>query len=507
MSIEDKVIPAEEKPKFVRFGEPLPAELETFLRFSNPWWEGDRFPPPPPFRRWMFEPTLRRFKNGLTPAVVLRGTRQVGKTTLQEQIIEHLLHTDGVPPNCILRVQFDQMPFIESVQVPVLALAIWFERNILADTFNGCARKGQPVYLLFDEVQNIADWAVQIKVLVDHHRVRVLLTGSSAFKIERGKDSLAGRISTMNMNTLLLREIAALRGWGDIPALLPFNGVRPLKEQTFWEELREHGKRHHELRDKAFAAFSERGGYPVPQIGFEQPWEEVNEHLNETIIQRVIQHDLGVERNPPLLKRLFRLTCRYAGQAPGKALLINELQSALSRQISWEEVLTQLELLNSTLLIRLIPPLELRLKRQKEMSKICLSDHSLRASWLDEHVPLTPEGLQKSPHLAHLAGYLAESTVGYFLSTIRLLDVAWFPARKSEPEVDFVITIGQVRIPIEVKYRHSIKEQKDTANLRAFLDKEVYNAPFGLLITLTDDVAISDKRIVALPLSSFLLMR
>lgn len=498
---------AENNPEFVRFGEPLPPEIETFLRVTNRWWQGESMPTPPPFRRWMFEPTLRRLKNGLTPAVVLRGTRQVGKTTLQEQIIEHLLHTDGVPPTHILRVQFDQMPFIESVQVPVLALAIWFERHILGDTFNGSDRKGQPVYLLFDEVQNIADWSVQIKVLVDHHRVRVLLTGSSAFKIERGKDSLAGRITTMNMNTLLLREIAALRGWGDIPPLLPFNGISPLKEQRFWEELREHGKRYHKLRDKAFAAFSERGGYPVPQIGFEQPWEEVNEHLNETIIQRVIQHDLGEECDPPLFEQLFRLTCRYAGQSPGKALLIQELQRALSRPVRWEEVLTQLELLNSTLLIQLIPPLELRLKRQRAMAKICLSDHSLRASWLQEKVPLTPEGLQKSPHLAHLAGYLAESTIGYFLNSIRMLDVAWFPTRKKEPEVDFVITIGEVRIPIEVKYRRSIKEQQDTANLRAFLDKGVYNAPFGILITLTDDVHMSDKRIVALPLSSLLLMR
>ena len=88
-----------------------------------------------------------------------------------------------------------------------------------------------------------------------------------------------------------------------------------------------------------------------------------------------------------------------------------------------------------------------------------------------------------------------------------MLDVAWFPTRKKEPEVDFVISIGEVRIPIEVKYRRSIKEQQDCATLRAVLDKGVYNAPFGILLTLTDDVPIGDKRIVALPLSSLLLMR
>ncbi len=60
---------------------------------------------------------------------------------------------------------------------------------------------------------------------------------------------------------------------------------------------------------------------------------------------------------------------------------------------------------------------------------------------------------------------------------------------------------------MEVKYRLKIKESSDTANLRAFLDKPVYNAPFGILLTLTDDVTIKDPRIVALPLSSLLLMR
>ena len=70
-----------------------------------------------------------------------------------------------------------------------------------------------------------------------------------------------------------------------------------------------------------------------------------------------------------------------------------------------------------------------------------------------------------------------------------------------------MITVGQYNIPIEVKYRRKINEERDTKNLRAFLDKKVYNAPFGILLTMTDDVTLTDPRIVALPLSSLLLMR
>ncbi|HXG25050.1 MAG TPA: hypothetical protein VNJ09_10880 [Chthonomonadales bacterium] len=66
--------------------------------------------------------------------------------------------------------------------------------------------------------------------------------------------------------------------------------------------------------------------------------------------------------------------------------------------------------------------------------------------------------------------------------------------------------IGWQRIPIEVKYRRRI-EYRDTLGLRAFIEKAHYNAPFGILVTLGDENPIDDPRIVALPLSTLLLLR
>jgi len=43
--------------------------------------------------------------------------------------------------------------------------------------------------------------------------------------------------------------------------------------------------------------------------------------------------------------------------------------------------------------------------------------------------------------------------------------------------------------------------------LRSFLEKTVYNAPFGLLVTLHDDDVIYDPRIIQISLSSLLWMR
>ncbi|MCS6806374.1 MAG: AAA family ATPase [Blastocatellia bacterium] len=455
---------------------------------------------------------MQRLKSGLSAVTVLRGPRQVGKTTLQEHIIDHLLHREDVDPRRIFRVQFDEIPSLKGLDDPILSLCRWFESRILGDSFNAWAHKGKPVFLFFDEVQNLSDWAPQVKALVDHHAVRVLLTGSSALRIEHGRDSLAGRISTLELGTLLLREVAAMRGWGTLDPLLPLNGLKVLKERVFWEELRDYGLRHRTIRNQGFAAFSERGGYPVAQARTDRPWEEVADQLNETVIRRVIQHDLrlgerGRKRDQDLLEEIFRLCCRYAGQSPGQSIFAQELRMALTANVGWQRVLAYLRFLNDTLLIRLVQPLELRLKRRKGRPKICLCDHSLRASWLQEVIPLTPEGLQTAPHMSNLAGHIAESIVGYFLGTIPGLDLAWFPERGMEPEVDFVMTVGEHRIPLEVKYRQHIDEHRDTLGLRAFIEKTVYQAPFGVLVTLSDAVSVTDPRIVPLPLSSLLLMR
>jgi predicted AAA+ superfamily ATPase len=92
------------------------------------------------------------------------------------------------------------------------------------------------------------------------------------------------------------------------------------------------------------------------------------------------------------------------------------------------------------------------------------------------------------------------------LRSIINLDVAHFPQRGAEPEVDFILTVGNQRIPIEVKYRRRI-EYADTIGLRSFMEKVHYNAPFGILVTLFDEQASDDPRIVSLPLSTLLLLR
>jgi len=492
--------------------ERLPPALDAFLRGTNPWWEDKPGPVVPPYRRWAFSTTLKKLHSGLAPIVVIRGARQVGKTTLQLQIIQSLLRGEEVRPSRILRVQFDEIPSLRGLREPVLTLARWFENRVLGQSFNEAAHAGTPAYLFLDEVQNLRDWAPQLKALVDHHTVKILVTGSSALRIEAGRDSLAGRITQVELGTLLLREIAGLRFGTDLPPALPENGLEALLDEEFWNGVGTAAVERKEVRDRAFAEFSARGGYPIAQARAEVPWPEVADQLKETVIDRAIQHDLrigqkGRRRDRILLEEVFRLACRYAGQAPGQAVFVPEIRGALNANIGWQRILAYLRFLDGAMLLKLVNPLELRLKRRKGNSKLCLCDHGLRASWLQEIVPLDAKGLRRAPHLSDLAGHIAESVTGYFLAGVPHLDVAHFPGRGIEPEVDFVMTVGEHRIPLEVKYRQYIDPHHDTVGLRSFIEKTVYNAPFGILVTMHDDVQVPDPRIVALSLPSLLLLR
>jgi hypothetical protein len=490
----------------------LRPELDALLRTTNPWWEGKPGPVLPSYKRWAFQALLRKLEQGLAPIVVLRGARQVGKTTIQEQAIQHFVKERGVHPQRILRVQFDELPSLRGLKDPILAIVRWFENRILASTLNEAAHAGKPAFLFFDEVQNLSDWAAQLKTLVDHHTVHVVVTGSSALRIESGRDSLAGRITTLELGTLLLREIAGLRLGEDVEPALAQNGLEPLLDIGFWHSLGLRDARERRLRDEAFREFSARGGYPLAHKNPGVPWEVIADQLNETVIRRVIQHDLrlgerGRKRDGQLLEEVFRLACRYAGQAPGQATLLEELRRVLRANVGWQRVRRYLEFLEGALLLKLVRPLELRLKKRRGQPKLCVQDLGLRASWLEEVVPLDPAVLGAGSHLADLAGHLAESAVGAFLGGIPHLDLAHFPQRPTEPEVDFVITIGERKIPLEVKYRRGIDPHRDTLGLRAFIEKTAYNAPFGVLVTMFDGVELLDPRVVPISLPSLLWMR
>jgi predicted AAA+ superfamily ATPase len=207
------------------------------------------------------------------------------------------------------------------------------------------------------------------------------------------------------------------------------------------------------------------------------------------------------------LEETFRRVCRYAGQGVRARLIQDEVSQVLGPGVWDKSVRDAIRFLSNSLLVHEIPPLEALTKRQAHPSKLCLCDHFVREAWLQERVPLAPRHLAKANEaVSTTAGHLIESDIGYYLKGIPGSDVSWFPPRNQEPEVDFVLTLGLQRIPIEVKYRRSPPNAGDLAGLRSFCSQAKYNAPFGLLITQELSGTLDDA-IVALPAYSLLSMR
>ncbi|MEZ0491829.1 ATP-binding protein [Kineococcus sp. TBRC 1896] len=462
--------------------------------------------------RWLFDRLLARIAEPLAPVLLVRGPRQVGKSTLQQQLIQRLL-SSGFPARSILRAQFEDVPSLRRSSHALLDVAAWYETNVLGETFNEAAHAGRQAVLFLDEAQNLTDWDAQLKQLVDNTDVVCVVTGSSALRIGLGRDSLAGRLQSFDLGTLRLSEIAEVRGYGQLPPFQRENGWADWLTADFWSGLRKHGAARSDVRDLAMAAFSERGAYPRSHVNADVPWNEVADQLNETVVRRVIQHDLrlgdrGRKRDPQLLEEVFRLACRYAGQAPRPALLATEARTRLQANVGDQRIRHYLDFLDSSLLVRQVPALEIRLKKQRSSARLCLCDHGVRAAWLQEEVPLDPVRLAGSPHLSSLAGHLVESVVGYYLTTLSGLDVAHLPERPGTPEVDFVVTVGTRRVPIEVKYQRRIHPEEDIRGLTAFLDLPANEASTGVLICQdANEVEVEDSRVVPVSFADFLLVR
>ena len=137
------------------------------------------------------------------------------------------------------------------------------------------------------------------------------------------------------------------------PPFLRENGLEDLLEKRFWAGLREYGVRHEPFRAEAFAHFSERGGYPSVHRNKDTDFSILADHLNETVIKRVIQHDLrigerGRKRDQNLLEELFRLACRFAGQTPRTSTLAEEARFSLGANIGTQRVTHYLKFLGDT---------------------------------------------------------------------------------------------------------------------------------------------------------------
>lgn len=510
------------KPKLVHEAAPigsLTPGLVRFLEDNNPWWRGKPMKEHPTFTRWAYREIVSRLHSRLAPIVAVRGSRRVGKSVLQTQLIEELLLAGksdptrtSVEPARILSVQFDDAPALGGISMPIQSIVEWYEKHVLGKTLNEAAKEGKPAYLLFDEVQNLPQWSVQLKILADKSDARILVTGSSALRIAKGHDNLAGRMTMIELGPLRLWEIAGIRGVRGLPPYAPSTPLEEWKDRDFWLGLVAHGRKHAAARDQAFRYFSERGGYPLCHVATSVSTDVVRQQIVGEVINKTIDHDPGHKRgtaplDPTIVRAVFRMVCRYAGQAVTPKRIADELQTLLKSPVTNAKVAETIQFLADSLLVYEVKPQEMLQKKQTQPNKLCVCDHFVRDGILQETLPLDPEALKGcNEAVSTQVGHVIESVLGYFLKGIPGVELAWFPERPKEPEVDLVLTIGTSRIPVEVKYRRGKPDKSALAGIESFCAKPAYAAPFGIIVTQTIGGPIGE-RAIAVPAASFLLLK
>lgn len=498
----------------------LSQSLIQELHRMNPWWNGDSMGNVPIFRRSIYKTLYESVTRGRYKVVALRGPRQVGKTVLQEQMIKDLLENKRVvSPRQVLRVQFEDLSFL-NIQDPILTIVRWFENNVVQDTFNNMAEKGLPVYIFLDEFQGVKNWNSQLKYISDIGECRIFVTGSSALRIIAGKESMAGRVHWNEINTLGLSEISGLRKLGSLSPYCPEINLSEWTKKEFWIKLKNAKWRDGDksvLIDSVYESFCDFGGYPFCHTDKEILWKDAEDYLFDTVVAKTIDLDLkakfestipgsSTSLDATLLKNAFRVLCKYTGHDISISKLCEGLNSTCSSSLKPAQIRKILEFFELSMLIKIINPFEHRLKNPKDNVKICLCDHAIRRAWLKEDVPLYGTNTNSD-----LAGHVMEGIIGTFFKSIKQLGVSYFPpvgkGKDAEGEVDFILEIGVHHIPVEVKYKN---DPCLGAGMKSFLDKKVYNAPFGLIITkdeLPTNSFGGDERVIPIAAKKLLMLK
>ncbi|MDR0704885.1 MAG: AAA family ATPase [Planctomycetaceae bacterium] len=476
------------KPIDINPSNTLSKNLLTDLYRMNPWWKQNLPKKIPESKRQVYQVLFDNLLNGHCPIVVLRGPRQVGKTTIQLQIIRDLLEQYSIPPEQILRVQFDRLKSLV-LDDPIVTIVDWFETEIIKDTFNNLAHQEKEIYIFLDEIQDVDNWSSQLKHIVDHESCHVFITGSSAIRIFEGKESLAGRAYWNEINTLGLSEICQFRKMGTLEPYISEVDVSRFRDKEFWIDFKKWSP-DKQLLDDVYQKFCDFGGYPFCHINEKISWQKVNKYLFETVVARTIDHDLKVNfnseykdkiatLNSTILRKTFRTLCKYTGMTIGTNKLHAEFYSELSESLTDRQIQLILDFFENSMLIKVIRSLGHHLKRAKSEKKFCLCDHAIRKALLNEEVDLYGRDINSDT-----AGHIVEGIVGTFLASIDDAGVSYLPdgndRMKEGREIDYIFEVGSAHIPIEIKYSEHPKINK---GIETFLQNPANNAPFGLVVT------------------------
>lgn len=367
------------------------------------------------------EDTIRRVSK-MFGAIMLTGSRQVGKTTLLKMV------TDG-----IAYVTLDDPIMLQS--------AINEAGTFFMDL---------PPPVFVDEIQYAPNLFPYIKMHIDREKRKGLfyLSGSQQFRMMKNvSESLAGRIGILNLLGLSLREINYIK----------FN--RPfIPTKEYFDERRKDLK---ETEYKEIWKIIHRGSMPelVANTGID--WQTFYASYTKTYIERDVREltQVGDE-----LKFLQFMT----SVAASNGQLLNLASISRDVGISQPTADRWISILQTSNIVCLLQPYHNNItKRAIKTPKVYFLDTGL-AAYLTRWP--TPEVLQVSAQAgAFFEAYvIAEIFKSYYNSGI-LEPPLYFYRDKEQNEIDLIIQEGNTLYPIEIK-KHADPRRDDVSEF-GILDK------------------------------------
>jgi predicted AAA+ superfamily ATPase len=384
----------------------------------------------------------------ISPIVLLKGARQVGKSTLAMEFGHHYIVLDDVSTR--INAKDDPNRFVEMLQKPVT----------------------------IDEIQKVPELLESLKIYIDKHRNNgdFLITGSAnILDMKQTKDTLAGRIVELNLYPLSLKERANKAQENVVDRLFSydFNTIEVETNRVVEDIL--------------------KGGYPDVQ-NLELPLEKklwFSSYVS-TYIERDAR-DLGDFRDIDSFYRFVNII------APRSTTLLNKSKIAKEVGIRIETVENYLVILEQTFQLYTLRPFYENIGKQfVKSSKLFLNDTGVMSYFLGIYTISQFESSRYKGALVETfvfnellkhCGFTMEDTKIYHYLT------------NDKKEIDFILERNNRVIAVEVKssskvgkndFRHIMDYQKKSS-------KDI----FGIVFYMGNNVLYINDRCVALPMGYF----
>ena len=413
------------------------------LTAFNPWWKTGAVNPKmaQPYKRFAFHEAMKRLdQTDIRRTVVLTGTRRVGKTTIQYQMIEALLNR-GVSPQKIVFISMDHPMLKLSGVNEVLEC---YHENIYAE---------QDVYYFFDEIQYAQDWDKWLKTIYDMQPdTKVVATGSASPALIKGnQESGAGRWSVIPVPTMSFYEYCELL---DLERPELPSDFKPTQMLSMTQQERTQIMLQLSKVQNHFTRYLQVGGFP--ELAKADNDIMAQQIMREDVVDKVLKRDLPSLykiRNATELERIFLYLCNVSSEIVSIDAIAKELNG-----VSRPTVENYIQYLESANLIYQSWPVDMAGKKVlKSKPKIYIADAAIRnAVLMDDSLLTDPVEMGK---IVETAVYKHVAAFYYRKAT----SVGYFRGGKKNKEIDIVVDYNSGNILVEVKYREGAPIADDDA--------------------------------------------